>query len=90
MAAGLLDVTIDHLNLVLGNAAGHEHRVEPILRSALDLVAKRLQPDFDDPGHLESLAIAPMSLRLAAMSDEQAASEIADVILDALSLKLKA
>ncbi|HEX3151322.1 MAG TPA: hypothetical protein VHR66_24805 [Gemmataceae bacterium] len=71
-------------------AAGHEHRVEAITRRALDLTAERLPMHLTDTGDLESLAVAPIQLRLGAMSNEEAADQMAAAILEALALQLKA
>ena len=38
----MFDLTIDRLQLNITNAAGHEHRLQPIALLALDLLAKRL------------------------------------------------
>lgn len=82
------ELGIDYLSLTVKNAAGHEHRIETLTRRALDIVAERLPTRLRTGAEIESLALAPINLPLGAMSDDEAAAQIADAILEALTLKL--
>jgi len=83
------DLTIDHLNLNLSNAAGHEHRLDSIARRAFDLLSERLPSGLEASTHFDRLEVEPLSLRLATMSDDEAANALADALAEALLLKLK-
>ncbi len=91
----MFDLKIDRLQLSITNATGQEHRIQPITLRALDVVAERLQLHLADAwpatagSDVESVRLAPISLRLDAMSDEQAANEMAGALVEALALKLK-
>jgi hypothetical protein len=91
----MLDLKIDLLTLNIANAAGHEHRVQPIAAHAAALFAERLEERWANNGAtrgaaaLDSIAASPVSLNLAAMGDQEAASQIANAWLEALALKLK-
>ena len=82
-----MELIIDRFNLVLTNAAGQEPRIELITRRALDMVAERL-PMHGSGMDIDSLSLAPFSLQLGALSDDEAATQIADALLEALMLKL--
>ena len=76
----MAELKIERLRLNIQNAAGHEHRIEPIALRAVTLLAKHL----DGPGgnafsgkHLNTLSAEPIDLNLSYMSDEQAAEGIA-------------
>jgi len=84
----MLDLTIDNLNLEVFGAAGQEHRIEPILRRAMVLLSERL-PDIESSAQIDRLTLEPLGLRMAAMSDEQAAGRIAEAILEALASNLE-
>ena len=91
----MLDLRIECLHLNIQNAAGQEHRIQPITLRALDVVAERLQLHLADAwpatagSDVESVRLVPVSLCLDAMSDEQAANEMAGALVEALALKLK-
>ena len=85
-----MDLKIERLRLNIDDAAGHEHRLQPIALRAVALLAARL----DDGGGLEvsrdrwdTLAAQPIDLQLNVMSDEQAAEGIATAWTDALTGK---
>ena len=85
-----MDLKIERLRLNIDDAAGHEHRLQPIALRAVALLAARL----DGPGGLEvsrdrwdTLAAQPIDLQLNVMSDEQAAEGIATAWTDALTGK---
>jgi hypothetical protein len=77
----------------MDNAAGHEHRIQPIAARAAVIFAARLHERWaDDGGHpasgsLDSLSATPLNLNLNDISDEQAAYEIATAWLEALPWK---
>lgn len=84
----MFDLKIDRLRLNIDNAAGHEHRIEPIARRAVALLAERL----DSRGGLDvsrdrwnEIAADPVDLQLSVMSDEQAAEGIASAWANALT-----
>jgi hypothetical protein len=89
----MLDLRIERLRLNIENAAGHEHRIEPIVLQAVTLMARYL----DAPGgplqrglsgrHLNSLNAEAVDLNLSRMSDEQAAEGIARRWAGALTVK---
>ncbi len=90
----MLDLKIDQLKLQIDNAAGQEHRIEPITTRAVTLLADRLGerwlpgthlPDI----HMERLSVPPMDVNLSGMTDEAAAEAIASALLDALALTLE-
>lgn len=83
-----MDLKIERLRLNIGNAAGHEHRIQPIALRAVALLAERL----DGPGGIkvsrdrwDSIAAEPVDLQLSMMSDEQAAEGIASAWTNALT-----
>lgn len=76
----MFDLKIERLRLTIQNAAGHEHRIQPIALRALVLLAHQL----DGPNtnvlsgrQLDALTAQPIDLNLNHMSDEQAAEGIA-------------
>lgn len=76
----MFDLRIGRLRLNIENAAGHEHRIQPIALRAVSLLAQQL----DGPGangisgrQLRALSAEPIDLDLSRMSDEQAAEGIA-------------
>jgi hypothetical protein len=90
----VLDLNIDQLRLNIDNAAGHERRVRPIVTRALELAAERLsvraaegrpRPPHEAVGRVD---VAPVRVALGRMTDEQAASAIADALLEELALHL--
>lgn len=86
----MLDLKIDAMELNIEDAAGHEHRVEPIVLRALGILAERLdaRPAGQGAQNVADLSAPPVELELHTMSDEQAANAIADVLLETLALKL--
>lgn len=90
----MLDVTIDRLNLTVAGAAGHEHRLEPIAARAVALLGERLNRRINDGnaapagGAVETVSAPPVNLDLAASTDEDAASLLADALLAALTPQL--
>ena len=86
----MFDLKIDRLRLNIDNAAGHEHRIEPIARRAVALLAKRLDKSerLDvSRDRWNEIAAEPVDLQLSVMSDEQAAEGIASAWADALTGK---
>jgi hypothetical protein len=86
----MFDLKIDRLRLNIDNAAGHEHRLQPIALRAVALLAARL----DGPPRLEvsrerwdTIATERVDLQLNVMSDEQAAEGIATAWVEALTRK---
>jgi len=77
-----VNVAIDALRLRFRNAAGHEHRIEPLTRRALALLAARLQaageePPANAPG---ARTIAVGGIAFDRLGDEGAATAIADAV----------
>ncbi len=90
----MLELKIDQLQLNIDNAAGHEHRVRPIVGRALSLAADRVNARWGGtawpaPRSLDALSVPPISLDLGRQSDEQAADHIAEALVAALALKLR-
>ena len=90
----MLDLKIDCLNLNIEDAAGHEHRIQPIAMRAVNILADRLSDRWmagdRSAGmmNIESLSVPSVSLNLNEMSDEQVADTIAGAWLEVLTLKL--
>lgn len=92
----MFDLKIERLRLNIGNAAGHEHRVQPIALRAVALLAERL----DGPGgigagglsqrHWDTLNARPLDLQLDHVSDEQAAEGIASAWANAVTARPEA
>lgn len=86
----MFDLKIEKLSLNIENAAGHEHRVEPIARRAVALLAERLNSlhggdEWASGKTLDTLSASPVDLNLNQMSDEQAAESIARAWTGALT-----
>ena len=86
----MFDLKIERLRLNIDNAAGYEHRIQPIALRAVALLAARL----DGPHGIEvsrerweTIAAEPVDLQLNVMSDEQAAEGIATAWANALTGK---
>jgi len=86
----MFDLKIERLRLNIDNAAGYEHRLQPIALRAVALLAARL----DGRGGLEvsrerwdTIAAERVDLQLNVMSDEQAAEGIATAWANALAGK---
>jgi hypothetical protein len=91
----MTELSIQKLHVQIENVAGHEHRVQPITVHAAAIFAERLSERWADGGRapdsesMDNLSAPPVSLNLNAMSDEQAASAIANAWLEVLALRLK-
>jgi hypothetical protein len=91
---GMLDLNIDSLSLNITNAAGHEHRIRPIVTRAAAIFAEKAEGYYaEDPAPynskiLNSLSAEPVNVNLHSMTDEHAAQSIARSWLQALALKL--
>jgi hypothetical protein len=84
----MYDLKIERLRLNIGNAAGHEHRLEPIALRAVALLAERLDGARTiGVNQWDELSAEPIDLQLNMMSDEQAAEGIATAWANALSVK---
>jgi hypothetical protein len=90
----MLDLKIDRLQLNIENGTGHEHRLRPIALRAVALLADRLDARRAEAGQApdrqetRNLRVPPVSLNLNGMSDEQAAAQIADALLETLAIKI--
>jgi hypothetical protein len=90
-----LDLNIDSLSLRIANAAGHEHRIRPIVARAAAIFAERTGAYCQEHGDIYrsksvgSLSAAPINLDLRTITDEHAARDIARAWLHALTLNLK-
>jgi hypothetical protein len=84
-----VNVAIDALRLRFRNAAGHEHRIEPVTRRALALLAARLQDAADLPGSAADThalrSVAVDGIAFDHVGDETAASAIADAVAASLT-----
>jgi hypothetical protein len=91
---GMLDLNIDSLSLNITNAAGHEHRIRPIVARAAAIFAEKAEGYYaENPAPygsrtLNNLNAEPVNVNLGAMTDEHAAQNIARSWLQALALKL--
>jgi len=89
------DMNIDQLSLNIKDAAGHEHRIHGITARAATLFAQRLQERWannsgpEGTATLDSIAALPVSFDLTGISDQEAASKIANAWLETLALNLK-
>jgi hypothetical protein len=82
----MVDLKIERLRLNIGNATGHEHRVQPIALRAVALLAERLDgPLGVTRDRWDTIAAEPVDLHLNVMSDEQAAEGIANAWANALT-----
>lgn len=89
-----IDFNIDRLRLEIGNAAGHEHRIQPIALRAAEVLAARLQQQYAGDGRtpsakLDTVSAPSVNLDLSRTSDEQAANKIVRAWLAALALHLE-
>jgi hypothetical protein len=90
-----MDIEIELLQLDIDNAGAFAHRVETIATRAAEILADRLQdrvqgrPRESGP-YVARIEAQPMQADLSRMSDERAASLIANSWLQALTLKLEA
>jgi hypothetical protein len=90
-----LNLNIDSLSLRFANAAGHEHRIRPIVARAAAILAERTEVYCHEDGDIYrsksvgSLNAAPVNLDLRTITDEHAAHDIARAWLHALTLNLK-
>lgn len=86
----MFDLKIERLKLNIGNAAGHEHRLQPIALRAVALLAARLDGQHGlavARERWDTLAAEPVDLPLNVLSDEQAAEGIATAWANALTGK---
>ena len=83
----MFDLKIDRLRLNIDNAAGHEHRLQPIALRAVALLAERLDGLAVSRDRWDTIAGEPVDLQLNVMSDEQAADGIATAWANALTGK---
>jgi hypothetical protein len=88
--ANVIDLRIDRISLELHAAAGHEHRVQPIVARAVTLLGERIVALGDElpdppPAAVEALSAAPLRLDLAGMGDEEATNRIADGMFEAIA-----
>jgi len=82
----MFDLKIERLRLNIDNAAGHEHRLQPIALRAVALLAARLDGELKvTRERWDTIAAEPVDLQLNVMSDEQAADGIATAWADALT-----
>lgn len=88
--------TIDIQRVVvrLSNAAGHEHRVGPIAQQAARMLALRIQEraaQFGSGGEtaLDLLTSSPLQFDLAATTDHDAATHIAEAWFETLAARLE-
>ena len=81
----MLDLKIDCIRLNIENAAGHEHRIQPITARAMSILAERWSvAGGGDSQDIENLSAPPIDLNLSSMSNEQAAQAIAGAIFEGL------
>jgi hypothetical protein len=79
-------VSVGRLRVRVTGAAGSEHRVRPIVRRAVELMAERLRADgarattAGAPARVGGLNIPPLAADLRHLSDEAAAARLADAI----------
>ena len=85
------DLKIDSLGINIRNAAGHEHRVHPITLRAIAILGERLESLHGGSSNLSiaHVSVPPVNLDLGRMSDEAAATSIAEALLGALALRLR-
>ena len=83
-------LSVDHLRLKFAHASGHEHRVRPITRRAVELLRLRLRDELLSSGvRLESLSLATLAvpsvnLDLGTLNDEDVAEKVAEAMYAAL------
>ena len=86
----MFDLKIERLRLTIQNAAGHEHRIQPIAVRALELLAHQLDgpnTSFVSGRQFDVVTARPIDLDLSQVSDEQAAEGIASVWANALTAR---
>jgi len=89
-----LDFTIDCLRFEINDAAGHEHRVQPIALRAAEILAARLEQQYagagrNSPAAINAVSAPSVNLDLSRTSNEQAANTIARAWLAAVALHLE-
>jgi hypothetical protein len=90
-----IDFRIECLRLEIGDAAGYEHRIQPIAQRAAEVLAARLEQQEVASGagrgsaEIESVSAPALSLDLSRTTDEQAANDIAAAWLNALAIHLE-
>ena len=91
----MANLNIELLRLTINDAFGHEHRIQPIARRAATMFAERIEQRRTSGARMPRSATfdvvnaAALHIDLRSTSDEQAASYIAGVWLDALALHLE-
>jgi hypothetical protein len=92
----MTDITIGSLQLEISDAAGHQHRIQPIVTRAATVLAGHLsardQVESRSPRsvYLDAIIAPALSIDLNHTSDEQAARQIAGAWFEALAPHLKA
>jgi hypothetical protein len=77
---------LDRLSIALVGAAGHEHRARAIGARAAALLAERVAREAPPSRPAtQRLAVAPVELDLARMSDEAVARVVADAAYAAMA-----
>lgn len=88
------DFTIDCLRFEINDAAGHEHRIQPIALRAAEILSARLEQQSAGAGRyssawLDAVSAPSVNLDLSRTSNEQAANTIARAWLAALALYME-
>jgi hypothetical protein len=86
------NLKIGQLQLSIHNAQDHAHRLGPVASVAAGLFAERVQAHNKwPPGDhsIDSLSAAPMTLDFGALTDHDAATQIAGAWFDALITHFK-
>jgi hypothetical protein len=93
MSGGLV-LRIEHLALTFEDAAGHEHRVRPIVRRAMAILQELAGPELAragaDPSRLtlEAVSAGPVAVDLRREGDEAVARKLAEALLAGLTARL--
>jgi hypothetical protein len=92
---GGLVLRVGHLALTFEDAAGHEHRVRPIVRRAMDILEELAGPELAragaDPSHLtlEAISAGPVAVDLRRDGDEAVARKVAEALLAGLMARFR-
>jgi hypothetical protein len=86
----MIELNIDRLRLSIEDAGGQQHRLQPIVRSAVASLGNRLRERGASglEASVGSLSVPRLALNLDAMTNEQAADAIANACLEVLAMKL--